>query len=164
MLQKLREVSIVFLCREDEILLAMKKRGFGVGNWNGVGGKPDQGETIEQTAIRECQEEIVVAPTSLSKVAIIDFYFPPDKEILGFNQQAHVFLCDAWEGVPKETDEMKPKWFSTKSIPYEEMWSDDKHWLPLIIKGEKIEADFKFDDSNNVVSYKIKELRVENEI
>ncbi len=161
MSEKLREVSIVFLCREDEILLAMKKRGFGVGRWNGVGGKPEPNESIEQTAIRECQEEIAVLPKKLAKVAVINFYFPPDKAALGFNQQAHVFLCDDWEGVPKETEEMKPQWFLTRSIPYEKMWSDDKYWLPLIIDGKKIEADFIFDDKDNVRRHEIRELKVE---
>ncbi|HET8669978.1 MAG TPA: NUDIX domain-containing protein, partial [Candidatus Saccharimonadales bacterium] len=45
-------------------LLAMKKRGFGINKWNGVGGKVDEDETIEQAAIRECQEEITVTPTT----------------------------------------------------------------------------------------------------
>lgn len=161
MSEKLRKVSIVFLRREDEILLAMKKRGFGIGRWNGVGGKPDPGEVIEQTAVRECQEEIVVLPKKLTKVAIINFYFPPDKAALGFNQQAHVFLCDNWEGSPEETDEMKPQWFSTKSIPYENMWPNDKYWLPLIIDGKKIEAYFKFDDNDDVLSHEIGELKAE---
>jgi len=35
----------------------MKKRGFGVGKWNGYGGKLDEGESIEQCAIRELEEE-----------------------------------------------------------------------------------------------------------
>lgn len=35
----------------------MKKRGFGVGKWNGYGGKLDEGESIERCAIRELEEE-----------------------------------------------------------------------------------------------------------
>lgn len=34
----MKKVTIVFLVRDDKILLAMKKRGFGEGKWNGVGG------------------------------------------------------------------------------------------------------------------------------
>ncbi len=55
------------LVRENEdtkeILLAMKKRGFGKGRWNGVGGKPDPekgDKSIIDCAIREAQEEIGV--------------------------------------------------------------------------------------------------------
>ena len=50
--------TVVFLIRENQVLLAMKKRGFGEGKWNGVGGKLDPGETVEQALVRECQEEI----------------------------------------------------------------------------------------------------------
>ncbi len=44
-----------------QILLCMKKRGFGEGKWNGAGGKQVDWETIEQTAIREFLEETWVA-------------------------------------------------------------------------------------------------------
>lgn len=33
------ETTLCLLKRNDEILLAMKKRGFGTGKYNGVGGK-----------------------------------------------------------------------------------------------------------------------------
>lgn len=55
----LRQATVMLLMRDDEVLLAMKKRGFGVGKWNGVGGKQDPGEDIVDTAIRESQEEIM---------------------------------------------------------------------------------------------------------
>lgn len=160
MSEKLREVSIVFLRRDDSILLAMKKRGFGAGKWNGAGGKPDPDidSNIEDTAIRECHEEIEVTPRRLGKVAIINFFFPEEKAKLGFNQQAHIFFCHEWMGEPVESEEMKPQWFSEDQIPYDEMWSDDIHWLPRILAGEKIEADFYFDDDDQVINYEIRQL------
>jgi 8-oxo-dGTP pyrophosphatase MutT (NUDIX family) len=36
----------------------MKKRGFGEGRWNGVGGKVEPGESIEAALIREAKEEV----------------------------------------------------------------------------------------------------------
>ncbi|HAM37373.1 TPA: hypothetical protein DCP42_01480, partial [Patescibacteria group bacterium] len=66
----LRQSTLCFLIRDDEILLAMKKRGFGKDRWNGVGGKPDGEETILETAIRETQEEIEVTPNDMEVVAI----------------------------------------------------------------------------------------------
>ena len=35
----------------------MKKRGFGVGKWNGFGGKVEAGETVVEAAAREVTEE-----------------------------------------------------------------------------------------------------------
>jgi 8-oxo-dGTP pyrophosphatase MutT (NUDIX family) len=45
----MRDKTLLFLHKPDEqkILLAMKKRGFGEGKWNGVGGKREPGESIE---------------------------------------------------------------------------------------------------------------------
>ena len=54
----MKHVTLLFLLTDDQILLAMKKRGFGMGRWNGVGGKIEPGETIEEATARECREEI----------------------------------------------------------------------------------------------------------
>lgn len=66
-MKKLRQATICLLIKDDQVLLALKKRGFGEGKWNGVGGKVKDGETIEQTAIRETQEEIGVTPVRMER-------------------------------------------------------------------------------------------------
>lgn len=45
-------LSLVFVRKPREILLGMKKRGFGEGKWNGFGGKVEPNETILQGALR----------------------------------------------------------------------------------------------------------------
>ncbi len=46
-------LTLLFVLKEGQILLGMKKRGFGKGRWNGFGGKVAVGEeTIEEGAIR----------------------------------------------------------------------------------------------------------------
>jgi len=67
------ETTLCLLKNDNQILLAMKKRGFGEGKYNGVGGKIDKGETPEQAMIREVQEEILVTPTKYEKVGFIEF-------------------------------------------------------------------------------------------
>jgi hypothetical protein len=43
------QTTLVLLFNDQgQILLAMKKRGFGVGKWNGAGGKIHEGETVIQ--------------------------------------------------------------------------------------------------------------------
>lgn len=148
-----KKATLLFLIEENKILLAMKKRGFGAGRWNGVGGKPEKNESIEQTAIRECREEINVKPVTIQQVATLNFYFPSDKS--DWNQQVWVYLCKDWEGEPSETEEMKPKWYKMDSIPYESMWKDDKFWLPKVLEGNSVEAEFTFDENDNVLSHTI---------
>ena len=55
--RKRKVLTLVFLRREGEVLLGMKKRGFGEGKWNGFGGKVEAGETIVEAAAREVKEE-----------------------------------------------------------------------------------------------------------
>lgn len=157
-LVKAQQATLCFLIKKDKTLLALKKRGFGKGKWNGVGGKVDEGEFLETAAKRESIEEIGVNPKNLKKVALLHFYFPDDPDKKDWNQDVHVYFADRWIGEPKESDEMKPKWFSLNKIPYKKMWDDDSLWLPKVLKGEKVECWFSFDDNNKVVEYKISRL------
>lgn len=44
--------TLIIVIHGDEILLGWKKRGFGVGKWNGFGGKVEPGELIINAAKR----------------------------------------------------------------------------------------------------------------
>lgn len=150
------ETTLCLLKKDNQILLAMKKRGFGEGKYNGVGGKIEKGETPTETMIRETKEEILVTPTKYEKVGFIEFdeFYKDSKIRMAF----HLYLAYEWDGEPTESDEMKPEWFSIDNIPYNKMFPDDKYWLPLILEGKKIRAYFDFDKDWNVLSKKIDDL------
>lgn len=145
------ETTLLFLRKDDEILLAMKKRGFGANLYNGVGGKIDAGERIEEAVIRECQEEIGVIPHKLKQVAELDFDFTGKDGVVHSHMHVHVFVSTSWQGVPIETEEMAPEWFKLANIPYETMWEDDPYWLPIVLAGKQIHGSFTFDPNNNLV-------------
>jgi 8-oxo-dGTP diphosphatase len=126
----MKHVTLLFLRKEGRILLAMKKRGFGVGKWNGVGGKVEPGESPEEAAIRECQEEIAVTPRNLHLAGNLHFFDLPDVE-----HYCYVYVATEWEGEPSETEEMRPQWFAVEDIPYDTMWADDRLWLPELIQN-----------------------------
>lgn len=149
-----KTLSLLFLRHDDQVLLAMKKRGFGEGRWNGVGGKIEEGETIESAMIRETQEEIGVTPITYEKVGDLRFdeHFKGEPTLM----HVHVFIASTWEGEPAESEEMKPQWFSIDSIPYDSMWPDDPYWLPQVLEGKKVSADFKLDQSDDIISHEVK--------
>lgn len=154
----LKQATLVFFIKKSdfeikEICLAMKKRGFGVNRWNGVGGKVEVGETIEQAAIREAEEEISVKIKNFYKVAELTFYFSENPD---WNQNVYVYLAESWEGEPIENEEMFPQWYPVDKIPYDSMWPDDIFWLPEIIQGKKIKASFTLDVNDTVLEKKIK--------
>ena len=157
-MNKLRNATLIFLIKRTdgeikEVCLAMKKRGFGLNRWNGVGGKvDDQKETIEEAARREAKEEIFVDVQDLSKVAELSFYFPHNS---AWDQMVHVYFAENWKGEPKESDEMKPDWFSVNELPFQDMWLDDIFWLPKVVKGNLLKAMFKFGEKDVVLDKKV---------
>jgi mutator protein MutT len=149
--------TLVLLRRGDEVLLAMKKRGFGAGRWNGVGGKLEPGETLEQALVRECQEEIDVTPTQFHKIAEHDFIL----DSLGQNAWhmfVHTYICTEWKGEPVETEEMAPQWFKLTDIPYDDMWQDDRYWMPQAFNGKLLRTVFTFDEHDTLLTQTITEV------
>src|SRR5687767_14703897 len=130
----MQQATLCFLMRGDppaEVLLGLKKVGFGGGQYNGFGGKVEASETVAEAAVRELREEtsVEVAVRDLERVGHLTFRFPARPE---WDQVVHVFLAHRWEGSPKESPEMRPEWFGVRMIPYEAMWADDAHWLPWV--------------------------------
>jgi 8-oxo-dGTP diphosphatase/2-hydroxy-dATP diphosphatase len=48
----IKTLTLVLVRQGQNVLLGMKKRGFGVGRWNGFGGKVEKQETILDGAKR----------------------------------------------------------------------------------------------------------------
>ena len=140
-----RILTLCIIHQHPRILLGMKKRGFGAGRWNGFGGKVEESETIEESIKREVKEETGIDVNDLNKVGILEFEFKSNSEIMEVN----VYKAEKFSGEPVETEEMKPQWFHVDEIPFEEMWPDDKHWMPLFLKGKKFKGKFLFDCPSN---------------
>lgn len=134
-------LTVCVIHQHPKILLGMKKRGFGAGRWNGFGGKVEEGETVLEAAARELTEEAAVVAKDLCEVGVVDFSFENDPKIL----EVHFFKGCLISGKPKESEEMKPKWFHADKIPFEKMWPDDKFWMPFLLSGKKFKGKFLFD-------------------
>ena|SRR5258708_4306860 len=155
----MKTATLCLLLRENQICLAMKKRGFGEGKYNGFGGKVGdkeefKNETIEEALVREGKEEFDIIIEKFEKMGEIFFIFPNNPD---WDQVVHAFICRKWKGEPTESEEMRPEWFKLAEIPYSEMWDDDKYWLPKVLEGQKIKANFAFDDDGKVIKQKIKQ-------
>ena len=48
------------------------------------------------------------------------------------------------------------RWFKIHEIPYDKMWDDDKVWLPNILEGKKLKADFIFKEGEILSSQNVK--------
>lgn len=148
--------TLLFVIRDHKILLIRKKRGLGAGKINGPGGKLEAGETPLECAIRECQEEIGIHVSAAATEYCGDNRF---QFVDGYSIHVHVFRAYSFEGELVESDEATPLWFDLSQIPYDEMWDDDRYWLPMVVAGTPFSGTWIFD-GDEIVDY---ELRVTDE-
>ncbi len=142
---KKKIASLCFLLRGGEVLLGLKKEGWGIGKWSSIGGKVEEGETLLSGAVREIVEEIHVLAKEdhLEKMAEFLFRFMEEDEVV-LEMEGHVYFLREWVGEPSESNEMFPRWYKESDIPFDTMWEDAVHWLPRILSGEKIKGTFSF--------------------
>lgn len=150
----MREATLCLLTRGDpplEVLLGLKRIGFGAGKYTGFGGKVKPDESITRAAVRELEEEagIKADEKNLQRMGLLTFLFPTRP---AWSQKVHVFLVTQWGGEPLESEEMRPVWFATHNIPYGHMWQDGPHWLPSILAGERIQATFTYEKDNETLA------------
>lgn len=145
----MKVTTLVVVHDDEKILLGYKKRGFGAGRWNGFGGKLNDGETLEQAAHRELEEEIGITANSLQSRGQIVFTFEDGHEPVEVN----IFTLESFLGEPVESEEMRPQWYLHADIPYSEMWPDDGFWLPLVLQGKNVTGAVHFDSpgSQNIL-------------
>ncbi|KAK9727364.1 hypothetical protein K7432_001897 [Basidiobolus ranarum] len=147
--KKIFTLIVIHDKEQNKVLLGMKKRGFGKGKWNGFGGKVELGETIEQGALRELEEEAGITATGLYKAGLMWFKFAGDPVIL----EVHVFCAHSYEGDIIETEEMKPQWYDIKNIPFDSMWQDDQYWFPFLLQEQTFVGKVAFKEDQTTVEY-----------
>ncbi len=145
--------TLLFIIKDNKILLPLKKRGQGKGFYNGVGGKQQADETILDTLVRETKEEIGVTPLNFEHVGRIQFdlYYKGEKAF----EIMEIYIAHDYEGEVIESDEMQPCWFDLNKVPYKHMFPDDKLWLERVLAGDYVSGFIKLDKSFSAVENKL---------
>jgi 8-oxo-dGTP diphosphatase / 2-hydroxy-dATP diphosphatase len=149
-----KQLTLTVITKDGKVLLGKKKRGYAVGIWNGYGGKVEPGETTEEAMLRELWEESTVRAVKHEKVGYIEF----TSNIEEYISECHLYRIDEYSGEIEETEEMLPQWFDIDKIPYDSMWPDDIHWLPLVLAGKKVTGRFLLKDNTTIDSYELSEV------
>ncbi len=122
------QATLCYIVKEGRVLLIHKLRGLGAGKINGPGGKVEPGESPLAAAVRETREETGVTPLNLQLRGELWFHFSADRVV-----HCLIFLADELAGQPQATAEAIPEWFNLSRLPYDQMWEDDRYWLPLLL-------------------------------
>lgn len=145
MIKSAKILTLLFIIQDNKILLGFKKRGFGMGHYNGFGGKVDPDETIIEAVRRETFEEAGIDAHDPIKVGVLNFQMPVGPEL-----QIHIFITDKFSGQIAESGEMRPEWFAINKIPYKKMWLADAYWLPLLLDNKKFTGRFVIDSKDHL--------------
>lgn len=140
------------IVKNGKVLLGQrKKNGFGQGKWLGCGGKVEPGETIDEAMCREFKEEACVSVLEFVKRGVLTFHYINDPCM-----EVHYYEALKNTGAPKETNEMIVKWFKIEDIPYDQMFPNDRYWLPMFLKKKFFKGEFYFNSKYEIDKYDFK--------
>ncbi|MCY4367181.1 MAG: NUDIX hydrolase [Chloroflexi bacterium] len=95
----------VVLCGRDEPV-----------RWSLAKGTPDPGETLEETALREVQEETGLVPVIEDRIRSIDYWFSDKDSEVRFHKTVHFYLMKCTGGDVSLHD---PEFDVVEWFPYE---------------------------------------------
>jgi len=149
------KATICHIIDRDRLLLQKKSAGlFGEGKWNGVGGKLKTDESPKEGAVREALEETGFQVSHLKSHGILNFYFG---QKINPDWIVYIFSTRIFKGKLKSSEEGILRWFILDQIPYEEMWTDDEYWLPLLLEEKRFNGDFYFnEDGTKLLDFNLK--------
>jgi 8-oxo-dGTP diphosphatase len=75
----------------------------------------------------------------------------------GYAIHVSVFRASGCIGEATETEEAVPLWTDVDAIPYDEMWEDDRIWLPILLRDESFRGEFIFD-GDAMVDHRLEQL------
>lgn len=136
--------TLIYVFKDNKILLGAKKYGDAKGKLNGYGGKVEvTDESVEAAALRELKEETGLEVKRVQIHALLNMRWGEDKGV-------RIFIFKAYElqNAPKESNEMTVNWFDIDSVPKERMWESDQYWFDLVLGDRKFIADLIFDSTD----------------
>ena len=128
-----------------------KKNDVHEGKWNGLGGKFEAGETPEECAIREVQEESGLLMKSPRMHGFITFpMFDGKKDWYVF-----LFTAREFEGELIDSLEGKLEWILNDQLLKLNLWEGDRIFIPWLFQEKFFSAKFIYEDGN-LISHEVK--------
>lgn len=137
---------LCYIRDRGRVLLQLKADGrFGGGFWNGPGGKIAEGESPAQAAVREVREETGLVVAGLRDHGTLVFYFgeAQEPEII-----VHVFSTERFSGTLQANEEGRLEWLPEDALPFDQMWPDDRLWVPHLLAGRCFRGVFRLSDDH----------------
>lgn len=128
-----RKILLVAACalvdQDGRILLAQRPEGKSLaGLWEFPGGKVEQGETPEETLVRELDEELGIT-TKIACLAPLTF---ASHTYETFHLLMPLYVCRRYEGIPHGREGQKVKWVKPQALREYPMPPADEPLIPYL--------------------------------
>ena len=139
------QATLCYIRKNNKVLLQKKSKGlYGGDKYNDPGGKLKPEENPEEGAKREIEEETGLKVENLIKHGEITFY---EGEIQTW--LVHVFATENFSGEIKINHrEGVLEWIDENKMPFENMWVEDRFWVPLLLEQKKFKVKFYFNENS----------------
>jgi 8-oxo-dGTP diphosphatase len=129
-----------------------KENDYHEGKWNGLGGKFEQGESPEECAIREIEEECGLKVKSVKMRGFITFPMFDGKE----DWYVFLFTADEFVGELIDSPEGNLAWIINDKLTELNLWEGDNIFIPWLFKDGFFSAKFNYENGkyfNHEVSF-----------
>lgn len=141
--------TLCYLKKNNQTLMihrTKKDNDIHKGKWNGLGGKLEPGETPEECAIRETQEEAGLTVVNPILKGVLTFpNFANDEDWYAF-----VFIANEFEGDLIDSPEGKLKWIDDAELLNLNLWEGDRIFLPWLERHRFFSGKFVYQDEQLV--------------
>ena len=124
-----REVVAALIRQGNTFMICRRPEGKArAGLWEFVGGKAEEGESLEEALVRECREEIGVTVLPGDPYMTVEYDYPD------ISVRLTLFNAEIIEGVPTPMEHNQIAWITAKEIPLYPFCPAD---IPIIEKIRK---------------------------
>ena len=123
----MRDVATAVIMKNGKILICQRPPHKGNAlKWEFVGGKREDGETLEETLVRECREELDVTVSVGEKIMDVVHTYPDE------TYRITIFNAEITEGTPKLLEHVDMKWIKPQDIDKYDFCTANKKILEKI--------------------------------
>ena len=149
--------TLLYVMKDDKTLMLYRnkrKKDYHEGKWNGLGGKFELGESPEECAIRELEEESGLIAKNLILKGHLTFPMFDGVD----DWYVFVFIVDKFEGELIESEEGELRWIPNKELKELNLWEGDQIFIDWLFDDKFFSAKFIYDEGKfidyEVVFYK----------
>ena len=123
-----------------------KENDYHEGKWNGLGGKFEQGESPEECAIREVEEESGLKMIEPKMQGFITFPLFDGKD----DWYVFVFTSHKFEGKQIDSNEGVLEWIPNNKVTSLNLWDGDKIFMGWLYDDKFFSAKFNYENGKYV--------------